>query len=217
MSGDIGQVIGVVKDFHFFSYCRPIGIAVIHNHLYNHPSSRKILLLEIAAGNSKQLLEAVQSVWERFFPGEPFEYTFMDEDLAQMYKPDIKTSQLIRMFSVVAIFICCLGLLGMISFIAEQKTKEIGIRKVLGASSVAITTLLSKDFIRMILIALLIASPVAWWVANKWLEEFVYRIEISWWEFATAGLLVSVIAMLTISFQAIKAAMVNPVESLRNE
>jgi len=155
--------------------------------------------------------------WKKFFPQEPFEYNFMDEEFAQMYKSDIKTSRLVGIFSGIAIFLCCLGLLGLVSFIAEQKTKEIGIRKVLGASVASIATLLSKDFIKMVLIAIVIASPVAWWAMNKWLEEFVYRIHITWWMFAAAGVLALLIALSTISFQAIKAALVNPAQSLRTE
>ena len=211
--GDTGKIIGIVKDFHFRDYRQKIGISVI----YNNPKHKGTFFVQANSHNIKQALAGAQLVWKKFFPQEPFEYNFMDEEFAQMYKSDIKTSRLVGIFSGIAIFLCCLGLLGLVSFMAEQKTKEIGIRKVLGASVASIATLLSKDFIKMVLIAIVIASPVAWWAMNKWLEEFVYRIHITWWMFAAAGVLALLIALSTISFQAIKAALVNPAQSLRTE
>ena len=211
--GDTGKIIGVVKDFHFRDYRQKIGVAVI----YSKPDHKGTFFVQAKVSDMKQALAAAQLVWKKFFPQEPFDYTFMDEEFAQMYKSDIKTSTLVGIFSGIAIFLCCLGLLGLVSFMAEQKTKEIGIRKVLGASVTSITTLLSKDFIKMVLIAVVIASPIAWWAMNKWLEEFVYRIHISWWMFAAAAMLTLLVALFTISFQAIKAARANPVKSLRNE
>ena len=211
--GDTGKIIGVVKDFHFRDYRQKIGVAVI----YSKPDHKGTFFVQAKVSDMKQALAAAQLVWKKFFPQEPFDYTFMDEEFAQMYKSDIKTSTLVGIFSGIAIFLCCLGLLGLVSFMAEQKTKEIGIRKVLGASVTSITTLLSKDFIKMVLIAVVIASPIAWWAMNKWLEEFVYRIHISWWMFAAAAVLTLLVALFTISFQAIKAARANPVKSLRTE
>jgi putative ABC transport system permease protein len=212
-SGDTGQIIGIVKDFHFHDYRQKIGITV----LYSDPDFKGTLFIQANTSNIKQAIASAESTWKKFFPQELFEYTFMDEGFAQMYKADIKTSRLVGTFSGIAIFLCCLGLLGLVSFIAEQKTKEIGIRKILGASVANITTLLSKDFIIMVLIAVAIASPIAWWAMNKWLEEFVYRIHIAWWMFAGAGLLALLIAVSTISFQAIKAAIANPAKALRTE
>ena len=211
--GDTGRIIGVVKDFHFRDYRQKIGISVI----YNNPEHKGTFFVQANSSKIKQALSGAEATWKKFFPQEPFEYNFMDEEFAQMYKSDIKTSRLVGIFSGIAIFLCCLGLLGLVSFMAEQKTKEIGIRKVLGASVAGITTLLSKDFIKMVLIAIVIASPIAWWAMNKWLEEFVYRIHITWWMFAAAGVLALLIALFTISFQAIKAALVNPAQSLRTE
>jgi ABC-type antimicrobial peptide transport system permease subunit len=213
VSGDTGQIIGIVKDFHFRNYRYNIDAVVI----YNDASSKNNLLLEANAANMKRALAATDSVWKAFFPDKPFEYTFLDDDFAKMYKADIKASRLMGFFSGIAIFLCCMGLLGMIAFLAEQKTKEIGIRKVLGAGTIGIATLLSGDFIWMILTALLIASPIAWWAMSNWLQEFVYRIHIKWWMFAGAGALAVLIALLTVSFQAIKAAMANPVKALRSE
>jgi ABC-type antimicrobial peptide transport system permease subunit len=213
LSGDTGQIIGIVKDFHFRNYRYNIDAVVI----YNNASFRNNLLLEANAANMKRALAATESVWKEFFPDKSFAYTFLDDDFAKMYKADIKASRLMGFFSGVAIFLCCMGLLGMIAFLAEQKTKEIGIRKVLGASTIGIATLLSGDFIWMILTALLIASPIAWWAMSNWLQEFVYRIHIEWWMFAGAGALALLIALLTVSFQAIKAAMANPVKALRSE
>jgi ABC-type antimicrobial peptide transport system permease subunit len=213
VSGDTGQIIGIVKDFHFRNYRYNIDAVVI----YNDASSKNNLLLEANAANMKRALAATESVWKAFFPDKPFEYTFLDDDFAKMYKADIKTSRLMGFFSGVAIFLCCMGLLGMIAFLAEQKTKEIGIRKVLGAGTIGIAMLLSGDFVWMILVALLVASPIAWWTMSNWLREFVYRIHIEWWMFAAAGALALLIALLTVSFQAIKAALANPVKALRSE
>ncbi|MEI9908197.1 MAG: FtsX-like permease family protein [Bacteroidota bacterium] len=141
----------------------------------------------------------------------------MDDSFNNLYKTDIKTSQLIFIFSIIAIIIAALGLFGLAAFTTEQRTKEIGIRKVLGASLRQITILLSKDFVRLVVIAIVIASPVAWWVMNKWLQDFAYRISISAWIFIAAGALALFIALLSVSFQAIKAAITNPVKSLRTE
>ena len=185
--------------------------------MYSDPDFKSTLFIQANPSNTRQALASAETIWKKFFPQEPFEYRFMDEGFLQMYKADIKTSRLVGVFSGIAIFLCCLGLLGLVSFTAEQKTKEIGIRKILGASVTNITTLLSKDFIIMVLIAIAIASPIAWLAMNKWLEEFVYRIHIAWWMFAGAGLLALLIAVSTISVQAIKAATANPVKSLRTE
>ncbi len=165
----------------------------------------------------KQALERAETTWKKFFPQEPFEYNFMDEEFKQMYKSDMKTSKLVGIFSGIAIFISCLGLFGLVSFVAEQRKKEIGIRKVLGATITSITTLLSTGFIKLVILSIVIASPIAGWAMNKWLEAFVYKINISWWMFALAGAAAIVIALITVSFQAIKAAMANPVKSLRTE
>ncbi len=147
----------------------------------------------------------------------PFSYRFLDEAFDQMYRAEQRTGKIALIFSVLAIVIACLGLFGLATFMAEQRTKEIGIRKVLGATVNNVLTLLSKDFLKLVLIAFVVAAPVAWWGMNKWLQDFTYRTQISWWVFLLAGAAALVIALFTVSFQAIKAAITNPVKSLRTE
>ena len=150
-------------------------------------------------------------------PGQPFNYTFMDADFNKIYDAEQQTGKLFITFAVFAIFIGCLGLFGLVTYAAEQRTKEIGVRKVLGASVTGIVAMLSKDFAKLVLIAAIIAFPLAWLGMNKWLQSFAYRITISWWVFVVAGIIAILIALITVSFQAIKAAVANPVKSLRTE
>jgi putative ABC transport system permease protein len=147
----------------------------------------------------------------------PFSYRFMDDSFAQMYKSEQRAGKIALIFSVLAIFIACLGLFGLATFIAEQRTKEIGVRKVLGASVPNLVSMLSKDFLKLVAIASLIAFPVAWWAMHKWLQDFAYRIRIEWWVFVLAAFIALLIALLTVSVQAIKAAVANPIKSLRTE
>jgi putative ABC transport system permease protein len=147
----------------------------------------------------------------------PFSYRFLDESFNQMYRAEQRIGRIILIFSTLAILIACLGLFGLSTFIAEQRTKEIGIRKVLGASVSGIVQLLSKDFIKLVALSFIFAAPLAWYFMNKWLQDFAYRIHISWWIFLLAGVLAVTIALVTVSFQAIKAALMNPVRSLRTE
>lgn len=148
---------------------------------------------------------------------QPFSYTFLDEEFNKQYNADQRTGKVFLLFSILAILIACLGLFGLVTFAAEQRTKEIGIRKILGAPVTDIFTLLSKDFIKLLLLSICIASPIAWWSMNKWLQDFAYRISIGWWMFAAVGAICLLIALVTISFQVIKAAVANPVKSLRAE
>ncbi|HKZ67366.1 MAG TPA: FtsX-like permease family protein, partial [Chitinophagaceae bacterium] len=164
-----------------------------------------------------RLLGGIEKSWIKLNPGTPFVYSFLDQDFQRNYEKEQRTSRIVVYFTFIAILIACLGLFGLAAFSAEQRTKEIGIRKVLGASVANVTALLSKDFVRLVLVAIVIASPVAWYGMNKWLQGFAYRIEISWWMFAVAGLLAVMVALITVSFQAIKAAIANPVKSLRTE
>ena len=150
-------------------------------------------------------------------PEQPFDYSFMNEQFNNIYAAEQKTGQIIIMFALLAILIACLGLFGLVTYASEQRTKEIGIRKVLGANVGSIVSMIAKDFLRLIIIASVIAFPVAWWAMNKWLQDFAYRVNLSWWIFLAAGLLTIVIALATISFQAIKSAIANPVNSLRSE
>jgi putative ABC transport system permease protein len=165
----------------------------------------------------QETIRSITEEWKKFAPHQPIRYSFLDERFASMYADMHRTGRIFTSFSLLAIMIACLGLFALSAFMAEQRRKEVSIRKVLGATLGQVTTLLSRDFIKLVLIAFLIASPLAWWAMNKWLEDFAYRTTIGWWIFCAAGLLVGLIALLTISFQAIKAAIANPAQNLRAE
>jgi putative ABC transport system permease protein len=207
-----GKVIGVMKDFNFASLresVQPLAIILNDNPLY--------LSIKVKSGAIQPSLAYMRKEWKQFSKEYPFEYFFLDEQLNQFYKADTNLLYVLNIFAGLAIFIACIGLFGLTIYTVKQRTKEIGIRKVLGASVVNVTVLLSKDFIKLVAIAILIASPVAWWAVNKWLQDFAYRIEIRGWIFVTAGIVAIMIALITVSVQAIKAAIVNPVKSLRTE
>ncbi len=173
------------------------------------------LTVHSATSNYKELLAKIESLWQKDVPGVPFEYNFLDEQVQKQYESDISMSSIIDAFTIVAVCISCLGLFGLAAFSAEQRNKEIGIRKVLGASTIGIVRLLSKDFLTLVFIAFIIATPISWWTMNKWLQGFAYRIPISWWMFAIAGFATILIALFTVSSQAIRAAVMNPVKNLR--
>ena len=147
----------------------------------------------------------------------PFSYRFMDESFNNMYRAEQRVGEISITFSILTIFIACLGLFGLVTYMAEQRTKEIGVRKVLGASISNVIIMLSKDFLKLVLIAAIIAFPIAWWAMHTWLQQFAYRISISWWIFIVAGIAALLIGLITVSFQAVKAAVANPVDSLRSE
>jgi len=209
----VGQVIGVVKDFNYKSLYDKVETAV----LQIYPDAAWKVAIKIKAANLGNAINGVRNVWNKFSPEYPLEYKFMDENFQQMYTADDKLKSLLLIFTGVAIFVGCLGLFGLATYTAERRRKEVGIRKVLGATTQGLVLLLSKDFIKLVFISLLVASPVAWLVMNSWLQNFAYRINISWWVFALAGILAVMVAFFTISFQAIKAAVANPVKSLRTE
>lgn len=167
--------------------------------------------------NYHTLLQKIETIWHSDLPAIPFEYSFLDDEVQKQYEKEITLSRIINSFTLIAILISCLGLFGLASFSAEQKKKEIGIRKVLGASVSGIVRLLSKDFIKLVIVSFVIATPVAWWAMDKWLQNFAYRISVTWWMFAIAGPTAIFVTLLTVSFQAIKAAIANPVKSLRTE
>jgi len=175
------------------------------------------LLPAVSPSNIKQTLAGIETAWKKIYPESVYEFKFIDETLAKRYGQETRDYNLFKVFSAISIFICCIGLWGLIAFVVVRKTKEIGIRKVLGSSVRGIVYLLSKDFLKLVVIALVIASPIAWYFMNRWLQDFAYRVNISWWVFAVAGIAALFIAMLTVSFQAIKAAISNPVKSLRTE
>ncbi|MEJ7586261.1 MAG: ABC transporter permease [Ferruginibacter sp.] len=211
--GDTSQIIGVVKDFYYKSMHEKLGPVVI----FNNPAWRNQFVVRTAAKNSSQALANIKKIWKKFIPGSPLEYTYMDDTFNSLYKEDQQTSFLVIVFAVIALVISALGLFSLAAFEAEQRTKEIGIRKVLGCSVAGITALLSKDFIKLVFIAIMVASPIAWWGVGRWLQAFEYRVSMGWWMFAIAGLGAMGIALFTVSFQAIKAALANPVKSLRTE
>jgi ABC-type antimicrobial peptide transport system permease subunit len=218
MWGDKGTIVGVMKDYHHNSLHVPIEPLILRLHKKSWGGSYwGNIIIRTGQGKTKQAIASMEKLFKQFNPGFPFKYYFTDEEIAKNYKAEHTVSKLSRYFAFLAIFISCLGLFGLVTFTAEQKTKEIGIRKVLGASVTGIVRMLSKDFLKLVLIAAVIAFPVAWWVMHNWLADFKYRIDIGWWVFAVAGVAAVVIALLTISFQAIKAAIANPVKSLRTE
>ncbi|MBL7742346.1 MAG: ABC transporter permease [Chitinophagaceae bacterium] len=210
-------IIGVVKDFHYESLHLPITPFAFQVVAQNSGTAFNYLLVHANTTNMNNLIQSARNEWHKLNPDEPFEYSFLDTDFLKNYESEKRLSSLVSYFTIIAILISCLGLFGLAAFSAEQRTKEIGVRKVLGASAGSIVGLLSKEFLKLVLIAFVIASPVAWWVMNKWLQDFAYRTSISWTAFVITATIALVIAMLTISFQAVKAAIANPVKSLRTE
>jgi putative ABC transport system permease protein len=206
------EIIGVVKDYHHLSLHEPINPTV-----YLPSVSYSYFTVKTDAANLQSKISQIKEMYKTIFPGNPFEYFFADESFDQQYKKEQDLGNLFITAALIAIFIACLGLFGLAAFSAQQRIKEIGIRKVLGASVTDITGLLSKDFLVLVMIAIVIASPVAWWGMNKWLQDFAYRTNIDWWVFAIAGFAAVFIALLTVGTQAIKAAVSNPVKSLRTE
>jgi len=205
-------IIGVVKNFNYENIHHTIGPLGLL--LGNVPWTTSF---KINTSNVGNLIAQVQSKWKALAPGMPFSYRFLNESFNEMYRAEQRVGTIAMIFSVLAIFIACLGLFGLATFIAEQRTKEIGIRKVLGASVSGIVQMLSKDFLKLVVISFLVASPLAWWLMHKWLQDFAYRIDINWWVFVVAGIAALFIAVLTVSVQAIRAALMNPVKSLRME
>jgi putative ABC transport system permease protein len=206
------HVIGVVKDFHFKSLherITPLMMTLGHN--------GGAILAKVKTRDLPALITSVEKQWKTLVADEPLEYSFLEENFNATYRAEQKTGQILSLFAGLTIFVACLGLFGLATFTAEQRTKEIGVRKVLGASVTSVVALLSKDFLKLVAIAIVIASPLAWYAMHFWLQDFAYKIDISWWVFALAGLLAVGIALLTVSFQSVKAAVANPVKSLRSE
>jgi putative ABC transport system permease protein len=208
------KVIGVVKDFHIASLHQPIEPLVLRLVPQDEADN---LYVRLRPENMAATLDFIRKTHQSFDAYNPLETYFIDQNFARQYEADARRGQLFLAFAGLAIFIACLGLFGLAAFTAEQRTKEIGIRKVMGASVNNIVTLLSKDFVKLVLLANIIAVPLAWWAMQRWLEDFAYRVQISWWMFVLAGVLALVIALLTVSYQAVKAAVANPVKSLRTE
>jgi putative ABC transport system permease protein len=215
---EFATIIGVAKNFNVNSLHQkidPTVIQVVPKNFYQ--AGIKLQTEKPTAETVQAALSQIEKAWIATFPTHVFDYSFLDESLAQAYQSETRTAKLIEVSTFLAMLIACLGLFGLATFTAEQRTKEIGVRKVLGASVAGIVTLLSKDFLKLVLIAIVIASPIAWYAMSQWLQNFEFKVEIQWWVFALTGLMMAVIALLTVSFQSIKAALVNPVKSLRSE
>lgn len=208
-----GQIVGVVKDYNDRSFRRgidPVLITTVKRG-YNQAG------IKLIAADVSSTMKAIEKIWNQTFPEFVFEYKFLDDKIESFYKQENQLSSLYKIFAIIAIFLSCLGLYGLASFMAAQRIKEVGIRKVLGASVSSVVYLFSKEFIILVSIAFIIASPVAWYFMHNWLQDYVYRINISWWIFIVGGLSAIIIALGTVSFQAVKAAIANPVKSLRTE
>jgi putative ABC transport system permease protein len=209
-------IIGVVKDYHFQSLhekIRPLALSV--HPLFYGPTN--YLILDVKTSDYSDLIAFIQKTWDQINQGSPFSYSFLDQDFQRNYRKEELTLQLVQYFTFIAIVIACLGLFGLTTFTAQQRMSEIGIRKVLGASISQIVTLLSKDFMKLVFISIVISSPIAYYIINQWLSGFAYRIDVEWWVFLIAGAIAIVIALFTVSFQAINTALMNPVKSLRSE
>jgi NADH:ubiquinone oxidoreductase subunit K len=209
------HIVGVVKDYVYGNmYGKPDPVVF----MWLPPQYASVLYVRTKGGSRpEQALAKIEAVMKRNNPAYPFDYRFVDDQFNQMFLSEMLMSKLARVFAALAIVISCLGLFGLAAYTAERRTKEIGIRKVLGASVPGIAGLLSKDFLQLVLLSCLIAFPLAWWAMNSWLQDFQYRISIHWWVFVAAAVLAILIALITISFQAVKAALTNPVKSLRTE
>ncbi|MCF2443686.1 ABC transporter permease [Dyadobacter sp. CY345] len=209
-----GTIVGVMKDFHLSTFHSAIQPLIFVNY---KGLNTEYMMIKAKAGKTSEAVSHVEKVAKNFNPNYPFNYHFLDEDYEKMYRSEIIVNTLIKYFGILAIVISCLGLLGLAAFTAEQRTKEIGIRKVLGANVGSVIALLSKDFVKLIIIAIFIATPIAWYAVNKWLASFVYHIDLTFEIFALAGAIAILVAMFTVSFQSIKAALMNPVKSLQSE
>ena len=221
------QVVGVVRDFHFESLhnpIQPLALVLQADSMFRHSNdvgftiaAQPRITIRMRPGNIQQQLAGLKQTWKKVAADQEFEYRFLDETLNNMYRAEQRLGTIVHLASVLSIFIACMGLFGLATLIVARRTKEIGIRKVLGADVKGLVGLISKDFVVLVIVASLIAFPVAWWALNKWLEDFAYRIELDWWVFLLASLLSLAIALVTVSFQAIKAAIANPVKSLKVE
>ncbi|QHS57276.1 FtsX-like permease family protein [Mucilaginibacter sp. 14171R-50] len=213
MNGRMGEIKAVAKDFNFTSLHQEITpIALFPEYEWFGK-----LLIKTSGKNMANTIAAIQTKWKNFYPNKPFEYHFLDQEFEELYKSDQRTGSILTAFTIVTIFISCLGLFGLAVFSTRQRVKEIGIRKVLGASVAGIVGLISFDFIKLVLIAIVISSPLAWYAMHTWLQDFAFRVNIQWWVFALAGGMAALIAFLTVSYQSVKAALSNPVKSLRSE
>jgi hypothetical protein len=212
--GKSGHIIGVLKDFHFMSLHDPIRPLIAR---MDPGNTYGLALVRVEAGRTPQALDGLEKITKTLNPKFLFTYSFSEEEYQQLYTNEQIVSRLANVFAALAIFISCMGLLGLTMFTAEQRAKELSIRKVLGASAGSLFTLLSREFVALVLVAVVIASPIAWLSMDRWLQDYAYRTPIEWWIFCLAGIAAILIALVTVSFQAVKAALTNHMKSLRSE
>jgi putative ABC transport system permease protein len=205
------EVVGVINNYNFQSLHSPISAMAVR------PGSGDNLAVRVQPGNHKATLEKLEQVWKSNLANIPFEYSFLDEDYENMFEKESRMSSIFTIFAILAILIACMGLFGLAAYTAEQRTKEIGIRKVMGASSSNVIGLLTKEFTRLVIISFIIASPIVWYFMKQWLSAFAYKTSMGVWPFIVAGIIALLIAWFTVSYQSIKAAVANPVDSLRDE
>lgn len=211
-SGRKGEIKAVVADFHFASLKQKIGPLILFPEV-----GGEILLVKLSGSQFVNTLQFLEGKWRALIPNRPFSYEFMDEEFTKLYASETRTGRIFSVFAFLSIFLACLGLFGLSAYTTAQRTKEIGVRKVLGASVISIVGLLSQDFLKLVIIAILVATPIGWYVMDRWLRDFEYRISIDWWVFGLAAFVAIGVALLTISFQSVKAALTNPVKSLRSD
>ena len=213
MWGERGTIVGLVKDFHFQSFHSEIKPLIFRQTSDWFPT----MYVKIKGKDSSQAIAAVERIFKQYSPNEVFKYEFLDETFNNLYKTETKTGSMFFLFSLITIIISCLGIFGLATYTAEKRFKEIGIRKVLGASALSIINLLSKDFLKLVFVALIIAIPLSWYFMKNWLNNFAFHVDLDWWVFAMAGLIAIGIALTTVVFQSARAAMSDPVESIRAE
>ncbi|MVT09980.1 ABC transporter permease [Chitinophaga tropicalis] len=211
LNGRKGTIKAVLKDFNFVSLHHTIAPIVVFPE-YDYLGK---IFIKTSVADARPAIAGIEKKWKEVYPDQPFEYHFLDQEYNALYRSEQRTTDVLNIFSIVTIVVSCLGLFGLAVFIAQQRTKEIGIRKILGASVAGITLLISKDFMKLVGIAVVVASPLAWYAMHRWLQDFAYRTAISWWMFLVAGVIALLIALVSVSYQAVKAAMINPVKSLR--
>jgi putative ABC transport system permease protein len=206
------QVCGVIENFNFESLHRPVGALCMYNDNY-----KRTIMLRVRTGKLSEQLKTYERIFKNHYPNEMFEPQFVNLELEKAYEGERRTGQVAVVFSLLAILVACMGVFGLTAFMAEQRTKEIGIRKVLGASVGSIVRLFTDNYLRLLALSLIIALPIAWWIGSKYLENFAYRISLSWWIFVAAALITVVLTLLTVGWQALKAATANPVKAIKSE
>jgi putative ABC transport system permease protein len=210
------QVIGVIKDYNYQSLHQPI-VPLIFTNVSRFNDVSPQTAIKLKKGNLTLAIQEIEKKWSQFVSDREMEYEFLDQTISNQYNAEIKTQKIFTFFAGLAIFIACIGLFGLAAYACQQRMRELSVRKVLGASASSLVTLLSKNFIKLIVIALVIAFPIAWYLMHRWLQDFTYRIQMSWLSFALAAGMSLGIALLTLSFQTIKASLANPINSLRSE